>query len=376
MHINFGILKMNNYKLFEFHKFADIFPMIHGVAFEELKKDIKEQGLQQAIVLYEDKILDGRNRFKACLELNIKPHFEEYKGNNPLNFVISLNLKRRHLNESQRGIIASKLATMTQGMRTDLELSANLRNVISQEDSAKLLNVSVRTIQSIKQIEREAPDKIREIEIGNKTANEIISEIKIKKRMEKISNQREELKKDNLNLPKGKYEIIVIDPPWEYGNVDNYNPDYYMNRVANPYPEMNIEQIKNLKIPASDNCVLWLWTTHKYIFECRNILNQWGFRDVSILTWVKTKMGIGKWLRSKSEYCVMAVKGNPIINLTNQTTVLIAENNAHSQKPQEFYNLVDELCIGRKLDYFSRQKRDGWDVFGDEVSDKTICKEE
>lgn len=78
-------------------------------------------------------------------------------------------------------------------------------------------------------------------------------------------------------------------------------------------------------------------------------------------------MGIGRWLRSKSEFCIMAVKGKPTINLTNQTTVLNAGNEGHSIKPQEFYDMVNELCIGRKLDYFARKKREGWDVYGDEI---------
>jgi N6-adenosine-specific RNA methylase IME4 len=149
-----------------------------------------------------------------------------------------------------------------------------------------------------------------------------------------------------------------------YGQVDNYSPDYYMSRVASPYPEMDIEQIKNIKIPASENCVLWLWTTHKYIFDCKDILEKWGFRDVSILTWVKNTLGIGKWLRSKTEYCVMAVKGKPLINLTNESTVLMADNKGHSIKPMEFYDMVDKLCVGRKLDYFARDKKKGWDTFG------------
>jgi N6-adenosine-specific RNA methylase IME4 len=75
-------------------------------------------------------------------------------------------------------------------------------------------------------------------------------------------------------------------------------------------------------------------------------------------------MGVGKWLRSQTEYCIMAVKGKPLINLTNQTTVLNAKNTGHSTKPMEFYNMVDNLCIGRKLDYFARDKKEGWDNYG------------
>lgn len=348
------------------HELANIFPMIEGQAFEELKQDIKENGLQQVIITYEGKILDGRNRYKACMELGIEPRYEEYKGNKPLEYVISLNLKRRHLNESQRAVVASKLANMPLG--GSIYRSANLPTEgIKQEQAARMLNVSERTIRTIKQIEREAPQRIKDIELGNTTAHEVISELKQEKRKEYIAEQREAIKTGKATLPSGVYEVIVIDPPWQYGQVDEYSPDYYMTRVASPYPEMDIAEIRNISIPAADNCVVWLWTTHKYIFDCRDILEAWGFRPVSVLTWVKDRMGIGKWLRSQSEYCVMAVKGHPLINLTNETTVLNAKNTGHSVKPEEFYAMVDKLCIGRKLDYFARKNRDGWDTFGAQV---------
>jgi N6-adenosine-specific RNA methylase IME4 len=102
----------------------------------------------------------------------------------------------------------------------------------------------------------------------------------------------------------------------------------------------------------------------KYSFE---LLDNWGFRDVAILTWVKHKMGLGSWLRSQSEFCIMAVKGKPKVNLTNQTTVIYGKLREHSRKPDEFYKMVDELCVGYKIDWFSREKREGWRQYGSET---------
>ena len=64
----------------------------------------------------------------------------------------------------------------------------------------------------------------------------------------------------------------------------------------------------------------------------------------------------------------MAVRGSPTIHLTNETTVLEAPTREHSRKPDEFYELVDGLCVGRKLDYFSREPRPGWAQFGNDVA--------
>lgn len=99
----------------EFHEIASIFPMMEGEEFETLVKDIKENGLIEPIYLYEGKIIDGRNRYLACQKAGVEPRFEEYTGISPVDFVISKNLHRRHLNESQRAVVAAKIANLSRG---------------------------------------------------------------------------------------------------------------------------------------------------------------------------------------------------------------------------------------------------------------------
>jgi N6-adenosine-specific RNA methylase IME4 len=170
----------------------------------------------------------------------------------------------------------------------------------------------------------------------------------------------------------GLFDVIVVDPPWPYGT--KYNPDG--RRAANPYPEKSLEEIKEIEIAAADDCVLWLWTTHKFMRHSFEILDHWGFRDVSIVTWAKDRMGLGSWLRSQSEFCIMAVKGKPMVNLVDQTTVIYGPMREHSRKPDEFYDLVDDLCLGRKLDWFSREAREGWEQIGNEVDKFDVGRQE
>jgi hypothetical protein len=103
----------------EAHRFASIFPPLDDDAFRELVEDIRVNGLREQITLFEVKILDGVNRYRACLQIGIDPLLKDYEGTGPLGFVISMNLRRRHLNETQRAMIAAKIATMQQGARTD-----------------------------------------------------------------------------------------------------------------------------------------------------------------------------------------------------------------------------------------------------------------
>ena len=75
---------------------------------------------------------------------------------------------------------------------------------------------------------------------------------------------------------------------------------------------------------------------------------------------------MGRWLRSQSEFCLMATRGHPRVDLTNQTTVIHAPMRQHSRKPDELYDMVKSLCIGRRLDFFSRERREGWEQMGND----------
>ena len=94
----------------ESHEVSAIFPMLEGEAFEALKQDIKVNGQHDPIWTYQGKIIDGRNRERACRELGIEPRIQEWDGHGDLvAFVISQNLHRRHLSEPQRAIVAARL---------------------------------------------------------------------------------------------------------------------------------------------------------------------------------------------------------------------------------------------------------------------------
>lgn len=166
-------------------------------------------------------------------------------------------------------------------------------------------------------------------------------------------------------LPDGLFHVIAADPPWAYekraGDVTH--------RADCPYPTMTIQEIVGLAVAerAADDCVLWLWTTNAFMEQAYDVARAWGFEVKTILTWVKDRMGTGDWLRGQTEHCLMAVKGRPVVSLTNQTTVLHGKVREHSRKPDEFYALVESLCHGRRCELFARESRDGWEAFGAEV---------
>jgi hypothetical protein len=146
----------------EFHPLAEIFPLIEGAEFADLVADIRQHGVREPIWLYDGKILDGRNRYRASSVAGADCPMREYLGDDPAAFVVSLNLKRRHLTESQRAMVAARLANVSVGRNW-----ANLPNKTTNEQAATLLNVSERTVKTAKQVhERGATELVEAVEQG------------------------------------------------------------------------------------------------------------------------------------------------------------------------------------------------------------------
>jgi ParB-like chromosome segregation protein Spo0J len=129
------------------HPLSDVFPMLDAGELAELAADIEANGLQEPVVTLDGMILDGRNRWAACKSLKMKQvPTREYDGANPLAFVISANIRRRHLTTSQRAMIAAELAKMPHGGDRRSDQAANLP-LETQASAAALLNVSDRSVR-------------------------------------------------------------------------------------------------------------------------------------------------------------------------------------------------------------------------------------
>jgi hypothetical protein len=151
-------------KTHEFHDLADIFPMLAGDEAKALAQDISEHGLREPITLLAGKILDGRNRYIACLDAGVEPRFTKYNGDNPAAYVVSLNLKRRHLDESQRAMVAKKLATLEHGQRQ----TGKFAGVTTQAEAASMLNVSERSVRTAGVvIDKAVPEIVTAVEKGD-----------------------------------------------------------------------------------------------------------------------------------------------------------------------------------------------------------------
>lgn len=183
----------------------------------------------------------------------------------------------------------------------------------------------------------------------------------------KLAEKRElsEELRANPRVVDGRYRTIVIDPPWKY----DVRADDASHRGKNPYPDMTVEEICALPVAklAQSSSILWLWTTNAFMRQAFSCLDAWGFKEKTILTWDKMRPGLGDYLRNSTEHCILAIKGKPGIHLTNQTTMIREMRREHSRKPEAFYDLVDALCPGSKLEMFAREVREGFQAWGAET---------
>ena len=154
-----------------------------------------------------------------------------------------------------------------------------------------------------------------------------------------------------------------MDPPWNYGS--NYSSECW--RSACPYPEMTQPQLLDLNPPFTDDAVLFLWTTHRFIWDAKALLLHWGFEYKATLVWDKENMGMGRWFRLQCEFCLLGIKGKPIWQNTEWRDIIREPRREHSRKPEIFYRMVEQITVGRRLDYFSRDQREGWEAFGNDT---------
>jgi N6-adenosine-specific RNA methylase IME4 len=184
----------------------------------------------------------------------------------------------------------------------------------------------------------------------------------------RVARQAEAIRAEPPPYPgRGPYRVIVADPPWPY-ELRKKDPSH---RATHPYPQMSIAEIcaesEKVKALAHEDCILWLWTTNHHMREAFVVLDAWGFEHKTILTWAKDRFGTGDWLRGQTEHCLFAVRGKPIVRLLNQSTLLPGPLRKNSQKPEEFYALVERLCpTPRYCELFARRARENWDGHGDE----------
>lgn len=150
----------------DFHPYANLFPLLQGSEYEALKRDIGRYGQQEDIVLLDGLILDGRNRYRVCLELDIEPSTRPFTDGDPLAYVLSVNLIRRHLSTAQRAMIAVELSLMGKDLTAEGTDPSPTKLLL--EEAAEVMGVSPRSVSSARRVVREGtPELVAALKSGH-----------------------------------------------------------------------------------------------------------------------------------------------------------------------------------------------------------------
>ena len=195
----------------------------------------------------------------------------------------------------------------------------------------------------------------------------------MKKQWHLLSNIRRciSLYIDIFNTDK-KYQIIYADPPWQ---VTKSKRKVRPNQHGWDYPTMSVEEIKNLPIThlSDNNCVLFLWTTQKYLPFAFDVIESWGFKYQRVITWDKQNGMCLFGFHNRTEFLLFGYKGKiepfPKRNAIPTIFQISSKKLKHSQKPDEIQNAISVMG-DKRIELFARRQLEGWDCWGNEVGEE------
>lgn len=173
-----------------------------------------------------------------------------------------------------------------------------------------------------------------------------------------------------LGALKPPYRVVVADPPWSFGDK---LPGATRGAERN-YSVMGVDDVCAFKLPpVADDALLFLWRVSSQVEEAYRVARAWGFVPKTEIVWLKRTstgkrhFGMGRIVRAEHETCIVAKRGHVDVKDKSVRSTFEAQTGLHSQKPDEFYAIVEQLSDGPYVELFARRLRAGWTCLGDEV---------
>lgn len=366
------------------HTFADIFPLLGSDELKALADDIAANGQREPIWLFEGKVLDGRNRLAACELAKVEPKVREFKGTSEaaLRFVWSMNLKRRHLTPSQAAACVVEFEALLaefaaegqavqktgkgvggsggRGKKTLASGEAKVSKHAGKTASkvAQQVGVSRAQVERALALKKADPEKLAEVKAGKKSLSQATREVK-KAQMQAASA-----------LPTAKYRVVYVDPPWNYNDKAD-DGAVQAGGSEKHYPSMTIAELCALDVPSlcEPDSVMFMWATSPLLFECLPVIKAWNFDYRASIVWHKLAHNMGHYVSVRHEFLLICTRGSCTPDTTKRLpSVVEIKRGAHSVKPEEFRQMIDEMYPqGKRIELFARKSVVGWDAWGNEA---------
>ena len=244
----------------------------------------------------------------------------------------------------------------------------------SRRALAEAAGVSTGTVARWDALEKKAPSVAKALvegKIDTAEANIQVRAIKEKEREAKRQENAEAVAaapSPRALVGKQVFSTIVLDPPWDWG--DEGDADQ-LGRARPTYQTMPIGELMKLPVAAlaAKNSHVYLWITNRSLPKGFALLDAWGFRYITTLTWCKPSIGMGNYFRGSTEQILFGVRGSLALKRKDIGTWFAARRpGRHSTKPPESYELIESCSPAPYLEMFSRSGRKGWTVWGAEAN--------
>jgi len=377
-------------------EFRALIPSLTQEEFVKLENNLLADGCRDALVVWKQGhiLLDGHNRLDICKRHGVKYRTVEIDLHDRV--VARVWIRNNQL--SRRNLTKAWYIELGLGNKEDLaaigrkKRAATLKQnasdpVLSQNDKtdskpkhdtraeiAKRAGVSTGQVGQAEVVRRESPKLWEKAKAGEETIGGAYRQVrqKIKEEVREKRRQENATKASAVNVEKdltGMFSTIVLDPPWSLDDEGDVNQ---LGRAKQDYASMSIEELLALPVGryADADCHLYLWITNRSLPKGFRLLESWGFRHVTMLTWPKPSFGMGNYFRGQTEHVLFGVKGSQQLRRKNASTLLPSWSRGpggHSSKPVEFREFVESCSPGPFLEMFSRgTAKKGWTLHGED----------
>jgi N6-adenosine-specific RNA methylase IME4 len=379
-------------------EFKALIPPLAADELRQLEENILRDGCRDPLVVWDGILIDGHNRHEICtrnglpfetvqIQFESRTHARIWMRNNQAgrrNLTTAWRLELELGNKKDLIAITEnsrrqKMVGNQNAAKEKTELSQNDNTVFepklnTQKEIAKAAGVSTGQVGMAEQIIKKAPELWEKAKQGDVSISSAYQQIRRIEKEEQREARREENRAkvaeaqapEDIIKSAAKFATIVIDPPWDWGDEGDQDQ---MGRARPDYATMSKEQLMALPVGtlADDDCHLYMWITNRSLPKGFDLIQAWGFRYITAITWAKPSFGMGNYFRGQTEQILFAVKGSQPLKRKDVGTLFTAPRgpNGHSSKPVEFYDLVESCSPGPFLEMFSRHNREGWTAWGE-----------
>ena len=360
-----------------------ILPALQPEELQALEQSCITEGIREAIYTWQGYIIDGHNRYHIAQIHKLKFESRELSFSSLRDakiWMIENQCSRRSISDFVRFELIRKKRELlelkgkeSQGRRTDLlsQSDKKLNGHNTQQILAGELGWSTGKLAKAEVVFKKTTKDVKDQLRRNETT---ISKVYADLRKEQQKAHQQEIQRKRKSTPplRGEYDLIYCDPPWRYEH-----PTSLSTAIESHYPTMLLDEIKALKIPSAENCLLFMWSTAPKLDEALGVMHAWQFNYRTCAVWDKQSIGLGYWFRGQHELLLVGMKGKVMTpdSKNRFASVIRQKRGRHSEKPKCVYDMLNTMYPHfHKIELFARNTAEGFDNWGnEELLDKGNC---